>query len=1347
MRPAVLCAVMATMALIAMGAISGAEAMNQREVLMNVGTKPPSTLAEATLTIVRGLPRNGAKDTLGVIDPDSDESVDEIKKYALGLLVPIGVSIGLGLLTWASCWGFCCGRGCCNRCGKRINDRTYSSKDQRWLKVALVLLGAVCITLFALGLVSNAAISSSLDDAFVHSDRMVEHLYGVHAPLKTISTAAASSLACMTTINKTILAQMPPTGNTFKECVADMYSVVQAEQTLLAHVQPFMPSGTTGVAGGRNLTDLAEDMLAFRGKLDAVPRLSEGNTTSALQNYSLAIENAFPAPMESAAFAPSVHVSSARSLGLQGVALSTQVGTDLNPALDDVAEVVPTFLPLLEAIAISDLTSTQEEQASLLDHLVADNRSATVVDEINHLNASLAMLPPMDDFFHVSVMASYFLQEELIPAVAEALDALGALAADIEAIGDGSAYDDLLAQLESTVAAGGVPHDPSLPPMLRALSPALASLRGKTLELLGAVQSTEDAVTGIKLGKYSSDPASTAVLIRGVNASLPGVACIRPVFAQLIKLNNTVLVLPDSLVGLLDRRQQIIVQLQRLVRIQFDLNMTLSALPSIQSDLASFPAIANVTAALETLANNVQDLDSLAAAAAIEEIDGAFITLGSSASYLPTLRAAMPAFVANLTAIAPSVTSARDKLAVLQGHLAGLPEDFIDWYVYLMMVDIYGANLRTLLPQVVAQANDAAFPSQGIDSTLRSQFSSEMQLMQFVTRIPVADTIALRDLLEDVLNAGSDLRNSQGELRPNLRGLAAAAALLPDVSLVRRVTDLSYAATHAEPLGPFLNGTALEDLDEALVNFPSLDYSAHDFASAGKSLAAAHGSASSPAGLLAADLSTSTGFMSSEDLVAVYATLAATDRLATDFPDLATPIGSLDIAAGGLHDAVNSLTDYRHSYYVARQDTVKFKNHLDWLRLLGYMLVLFVPVSVVACGMYAWLKRRALASMYMGICSFSIAAILFIMAGVQLLPSMLFLDQCTDMDGFIAVNFARFSLDPSATQPWINLTAPVEATQVFDWFRACEGPRPELISAFADPAALLEQNHINFTHYKSLVEQNLAASNNTVRLQDATWALFVALDDNVKMVQAASADAYAFLNDCASSAALWGPLKDSVCSADGVSGAIALSTCLCFLFAVCMLPGVCVGVTGYKRFDPDNFGVDHLAEKNKYSGKDDPFSQGLAEQPAQRAPLEVPGVGSPSMGNRRVDSGEFDGVASPSLAVAPNSSPRPAPGQLLRAEGVELQQLRRESVVGPGNHLVIASPSNAVASNSYDLASPSAVAVELRAEGTPSPQPAAALAVAAPQHLVPQQPIVHARGGSNVPLPMTTAQPVVYEYE
>jgi len=220
------------------------------------------------------------------------------------------------------------------------------------------------------------------------------------------------------------------------------------------------------------------------------------------------------------------------------------------------------------------------------------------------------------------------------------------------------------------------------------------------------------------------------------------------------------------------------------------------------------------------------------------------------------------------------------------------------------------------------------------------------------------------------------------------------------------------------------------------------------------------------------------------------------------------------------------------------------------------------------------------------------------------------------------------ALSASIASPWVNLTEATDAGRLFDYFSACAGAQPELLRVFQDPHKVLRENRIDFGGYRSQVAGSLDAGGNAVALRPAVWRLFDGLEEDVARVVGAANASSALFGDCAASSAAWAPLRESLCSSQGVSGAIALSTCICFLFGACMIPGVCVGITGYKRFDPTNLAV--TEEKPV-----DPYAAGLAERAVHRPS----GGDDYASGN---GGGGAGGLASPS--------------QPLDVNGIELQE-------------------------------------------------------------------------------------------
>jgi len=73
------------------------------------------------------------------------------------------------------------------------------------------------------------------------------------------------------------------------------------------------------------------------------------------------------------------------------------------------------------------------------------------------------------------------------------------------------------------------------------------------------------------------------------------------------------------------------------------------------------------------------------------------------------------------------------------------------------------------------------------------------------------------------------------------------------------------------------------------------------------------------------------------------------------------------------------------------------------------------------------------------------------------------------------------------------------------------------------------------------------------------------------------------LVDCEIIQAVMDPVYDSVCTQ--FAGAVALNTCLFVFTAFCMIPGICIGIKGYKWFDPRYIGDSIVPVRNAGEGE------------------------------------------------------------------------------------------------------------------------------------------------------------------
>jgi len=245
MRPVVIGAVLA----LCISVVPQQARADERTVLMNVGGDPPASLSSACISLIHSLPRlEGAPSQLDAIRMDNSQSEEDMKQYAIGLLLPIGIIILLALLTWGIWIGFCCDRWCynrCDRCGGREATRQYTSKDQLYLKIGSIILLAASLVLFFIGLVSNAQISSSTDDTYVNSDKLVEHVFRLNAPLGDMRAATDDAYSALQSFNATLFAHLPSPelADAYVACVHTVYGQVQREGRMMLGYNPVTESG------------------------------------------------------------------------------------------------------------------------------------------------------------------------------------------------------------------------------------------------------------------------------------------------------------------------------------------------------------------------------------------------------------------------------------------------------------------------------------------------------------------------------------------------------------------------------------------------------------------------------------------------------------------------------------------------------------------------------------------------------------------------------------------------------------------------------------------------------------------------------------------------------------------------------------------------------------------------------------------------------------------------------------------------------------------------------------------------------------------------------------------------
>ena len=133
---------------------------------------------------------------------------------------------------------------------------------------------------------------------------------------------------------------------------------------------------------------------------------------------------------------------------------------------------------------------------------------------------------------------------------------------------------------------------------------------------------------------------------------------------------------------------------------------------------------------------------------------------------------------------------------------------------------------------------------------------------------------------------------------------------------------------------------------------------------------------------------------------------------------------------------------------------------------------------------------------------------------------------------------------------------------VVDYFTECKGAAPELLVKLHDPLPILQQQGLESAQIQAHAKGGIG-----LEFAEPLASDFRRLDALQVRTIGLFNTAVSKLN-CTTSSPIYHAAMEAVCTDFGP--AFALTTCVFLLTAVCMVPGVCIGITSYKRFNPVN---------------------------------------------------------------------------------------------------------------------------------------------------------------------------------
>jgi hypothetical protein len=264
-------------------------------------------------------------------------------------------------------------------------------------------------------------------------------------------------------------------------------------------------------------------------------------------------------------------------------------------------------------------------------------------------------------------------------------------------------------------------------------------------------------------------------------------------------------------------------------------------------------------------------------------------------------------------------------------------------------------------------------------------------------------------------------------------------------------------------------------------------------------------------------------------------------------------------------------------------------------------LLFLLPLVFGLVGVYSALCMSHKPSMVMAILLWPSAFVLFLFCALLIIPTIFMADIChqSNLDLVITSNLGSATLPTNTLNGFLsfvgkNLTGPdPKVSSLYSYWMRCIPPEPEVFLALGtvDPNSPALQQ-FNLGSYSSQI-------NNTVTSQGLAMAptltnAFSTLS-GASTYLASQTKTFHDLMECKKTSPLWSLTRDEgLCTR--AAGSFALSVIALGLFGICIWPGLCLGVRGFKRFDVRN------SEEPPALSADDQKSKDKKELYAQNGP-------------------------------------------------------------------------------------------------------------------------------------------------
>eukprot|EP00808_Paulinella_micropora_P013198 g58917.t1 len=326
----------------------------------------------------------------------------------------------------------------------------------------------------------------------------------------------------------------------------------------------------------------------------------------------------------------------------------------------------------------------------------------------------------------------------------------------------------------------------------------------------------------------------------------------------------------------------------------------------------------------------------------------------------------------------------------------------------------------------------------------------------------------------------------------------------------------------------------------------------------------------------------------------------------------------------------------------------------DMLRLIIVDLVIALPVVFTLAAVWGCIRRKGGPAMFMAILFFGVIPFFLFVASILAPTATVLADSCKDIDGFVRLQATAANMDAREFQNATGLpvTEDVDFGLAFDYFTTCQGQRPEFLTVARDSVRHMKVYGYNFSRYG----QHFATAG--VTLSNDTLQQFILMDNLVLQAGAAVDRALDEILLCERVIQVYDPLTSTMCGE--FAGGLALCTALYMAFALCLIPGIFVGIKGYKHFPKKN----EMTEEEELMERVKKDAQKQKKGGEEGAGEGVPIMAADPSNDVNLELENLDQPVAKSAQGAPKK-PKPPPDDVIvaRAQSVAAEAAQQQPVV------------------------------------------------------------------------------------